>query len=116
MKYTASELEDRGNIKWTAMMLPEHKLELIYIQEAQKDIAPPDHELDRLCEIAELLAMALQDSLVVRVRYWTDKKHVDVTGMVKRIDPRMKAILISVDEDDKRWVEAEKVVDVEIWS
>jgi hypothetical protein len=115
-RYTAAELEDRGNIKWTAMMLPEHKLELISMQEEQKYIDPPDHDLDRLCEIAEILAKAMQDSLVVQVRYWRDKRHVDVTGMVKRIDPLMKAILIYVDEDDKRWVEAVKIVDVEFYT
>jgi hypothetical protein len=114
MKYTTAELQDRGNIKWTAMMLPEHKLELISMQESQKDIDPPDHDLDRLCEIAELLARAMQDSLVVNVRYWRDKRHVDVTGMVKRIDPLVKAILISVDEYDSRWVEAKHIFEVDV--
>jgi hypothetical protein len=113
---TAAELQDRSNTIWTAMMLPEHKLELIAMDESQKDIESPDYDLDRLCEIAELLARAMQDSLFIQMRYWKNKKQVEMIGMVKRIDPIMKAILISVDEEDKRWVEATKIVDVELWS
>jgi hypothetical protein len=68
-------IKDRANIKWTAMMLPEHKMELIGLQIAQDDVAPPDHDFDRLTEIAELFVRAQQEDLVIHMRYWKNKRH-----------------------------------------
>jgi hypothetical protein len=107
-------LRDRGNIKWTAMMLPEHREALFAMEEEQKDVEPPKHDYDRLAEISEDLATAYHLQDPVKLRYWKDKRHIDVTCYVSRLDPYKKAVLISIDEYDKRWIPAEMVVRVDI--
>lgn len=107
------ELKDRGNIKWTAMMITEHREILLAMTHEQQDVPAPDHDQDRLAEIAEDLASAFHLQDPIRLRYWKDKRYIDVECMVTRLDPYRKAVLIEIDEFDRRWIPAEYIVRVE---
>jgi len=109
-----TEVKDRGNIKWTAMMLMEHKVMLREWGESQDDVEPPNHDEDDLSLIAETLYRAMIEKEAVQLIYWKDKRHHEVTGTVKRIDALRKAVLIEVDEWDRRWIEAVRIVRVEM--
>jgi len=107
-------VRDRGNTKWTAMMLTEHKELLKEWGIKQEDVDPPAHDEDFLAEIADMLSRSLIDQQAVKIKYWKSKRHLDVTGTVKKIDPMLKAILIEIDDNDKRWIEAMHIVRVDI--
>jgi hypothetical protein len=107
------ELKDRGNIKWTAMMITEHRESLFHMAEAQQDVPTPQHDPDILAEMSEVLASAFHLQDPVQLRYWKDKRYIDVTCYVSKLDPYKKAILVSVDEYDKRWIPVKSIVSVE---
>lgn len=110
------EFKDRGNIKWTAMMLPEHREMLHEYGLAQDDVDPPGHDEYELAELAEKLARAKQDEELVRVLYWKHKRYVEVHGIIKKIDPYKRAILVdaSTKEDwDQRWIPAGDIFGVD---
>lgn len=93
------EFKDRGNIKWTAMMLPEHREMLHEYGLSQDDVDPPDH-----------------DEEMVKVLYWKHKRYVEVHGIVKKIDPYKRAILVDAsasDDWDRRWIPVEHIFEVE---
>lgn len=104
---------DRKNIKWTAMMLSEHRSMLHHLEQEQHYVDPPHHDEDRLGELAEQLARAMQNEKLVTMTFWKDKRHHIVFGIVKRIDPLKKAVLMEMNEDDRRWIPAEHIVDIE---
>jgi hypothetical protein len=105
--------KDRGNIKWTAMMLPEHRVELNQLMESLDDVDPPELDEDRLSYIAGILSRAVMEGAPVRVRYWKNKRNHELDGVVKRIDPQIKAVLMQLDQDDSEWVPAKYIVDVD---
>jgi len=107
-------IRDRRNIKWTAMMLTEHKVILRDWGESQNDVEPPNHDEDNLSLIAETIYRAMNEKNGVQLVYWRDKRKHEVVGTVKRIDALRKAVLIEVDEWDRRWVPAVHIVRVDL--
>lgn len=104
------EYRDRGNIKWTAMMLPEHKVMLTELERNQADIEPPALDPDRLAELSQQLSYAMIDGNEVTVTYWKNKRHCEARGTIKRIDPVIKAVLL--EGEDNFWIPAGHIVDV----
>lgn len=83
------------------------------LEVSQEDIDPPDHDE---YELAEKLATAMQDRELVTVRYWKHTRCQEIYGVVKKIDPLKRAILVdgSTEEDwDQRWTPAEHIFEVE---
>jgi len=109
-----TEVKDRGNIKWTAMMLVEHKQMLRDWGESQNDVEPPNHDEDDLSLIAETLYRAMTEKADVQLVYWKDKRNHEVDGVVKQIESMKKTVLIEVDEWDRRWIPAKHIMRVEI--
>jgi len=107
-------VRDRGNIKWTAMMLTEHKGQLKEWGLEQKDVDPPAHDEDFLAEMADVLSRSLIDQQAVQIKYWKSKRNHEITGTVKKIDPMLKSILIEIDDDNKKWIEARHIVRVDL--
>lgn len=105
-QYNAALLKDRGNIKWTAMMLPEHR-EMLYAMDIERyDVDPPSYDEYELAALAEKLARAMHNGNVISVRYWKNKREYELAGIVKRIDPIKRAVLITHDDDDRTWIPA----------
>lgn len=108
-------IKDRGNIKWTAMMLPEHRDALYKMARSQEDVPPPSKSEEELGELAEKLARSMQYEEVVTIKYWKAKRHHELVGIVKIIDPYKKVILVDYsirEERDQRWILALHIVDV----
>lgn len=76
---------DRGNIKWTAMMLSEH-VEMLREWKKQDDYIPKP-ELDEwtLQELAERLQIAYERHLEVELEVWEEKKTYKVNGTIEKL-------------------------------
>lgn len=89
-------LRDRGTIKWTAMMLPEHvKLLRDWVRE---DFFQEKPELDE--QKLEQLNEQLIDSheKLCTFRFYTNKQAHTVTGRVKKVDAFKRTIQIIKEE------------------
>ncbi|PPA71771.1 YolD-like family protein [Jeotgalibacillus proteolyticus] len=93
-------LRDRGTIKWTAMMLPEH-VKMIR-QWAESDQYEEQAEVDeqRAEEWNELLALAIEDALLVQVTFYQGQNYTQAAGSVMGVDPFAQTIKL-LDQSDQ---------------
>jgi len=77
------DLKDRGSIKWTAMMLPEHVGELRKWQADQDKVKKPvldEFDYDIMQEEVE---RALVSGMEVRLTTWKNDKLCNLQGIIK---------------------------------
>jgi YolD-like protein len=80
-------IRDRGNIKWTSMMLPEHVKELRkYINEDYYNIPEPTLDEQQLEEINSLILEAMELNFPLSFTIYKDKKLNEVHGHIHYID------------------------------
>ena len=66
---TKERLNDRGNIKWTSMMLPEHVEKLKEMWREDERVEKGDLDEQQAAEIDFKLQLALKDDLTVGINY-----------------------------------------------
>lgn len=79
-------IRDRGNIKWTAMMLPEHvKLLRDWAKEDEFETKP---ELDeqQLEQMNEVICEAMAHGVELSITYFERTHHLTVRGTIHYID------------------------------
>lgn len=89
------DIKDRGRIKWTAMMLPEHTVELRdwYAEDDLTD-RPELSEWD-LAAIQEEIEIAFKRKCETLVKTWSDGKVILHQGTIENIDLHNKTILLA---------------------
>lgn len=109
--YHAAKFTDRGNKKWTAMMLPEH------IKELRQDEADYDKVTQPLLDEYDLQSMqeevqrALTSKLETRITSWKDGRYHYHRGIVHEVSTRY---LVYEDPFGKHKLEIHEVVAVMI--
>ncbi|MGE7690293.1 YolD-like family protein [Lysinibacillus sp. NPDC097214] len=78
-------IQDRGNIKWASMMLPEH-LELL--REYKQERTEQARELTEweLEELQKTIDQAYNQQLDIKLEVWKDYKITQWTGIIKSIN------------------------------
>ncbi|MGN8648406.1 YolD-like family protein [Gracilibacillus sp. HCP3S3_G5_1] len=105
-------IEDRGNKKWTSLMLPEH-VEMLqsFFENEEKQIDKPILSEDQLEEIQRNLNEALEYSLSIKVDYYQNKQIHHVSGKIYMpSNGKMKMIT----NDDIIYIILDDIVNVEI--
>jgi hypothetical protein len=88
-------LKDRGNKKWTAMMLIEHRKRLKELKESEKDREKPVLDDQEKEKINYKLQQAVQHNLAVEIKYYKNKRFKTVSGVIKKVDLKRKEVIIS---------------------
>ncbi len=93
-------IRDRGRIKWTAMMLPEHVEQLREWQkedELQTRQQPDEQQIEQWnYQIHE----AAERNLQISVHYWNDEKVAQGQGYIRKID-MLEGVLYLVSDKGK---------------
>lgn len=78
-------IKDRGNIKWGAMMMPEH---LDFLKEYKNDFTVQQRELTEweLEDIQQTIEQAYNQKLEVKLDVWVAGKTTQWTGIIKSIN------------------------------
>ncbi|MFS0687856.1 YolD-like family protein [Sporosarcina sp. 179-K 8C2 HS] len=79
-------IRDRGRIKWTAMMLPEHVAQL---REWQKEDGLPTRQQPDEQQLEQWnyqIHEAAEKNLQIFVHYWDDETVAEVKGHIRKID------------------------------
>ena len=79
-------IRDRGNIKWTAMMLPEHVKELRKWMDQDNYTERPELNEWDLQLIQEELELAYKKKCETLVKTWVDGRIIHHQGIVEAID------------------------------
>lgn len=91
-------IQDRGNKKWTAMMLTEHVRDIREWYESDKDIPEPQYDEASLNALADDLNIAYQEKLLVCISYWNNKRVEEYEGYIVELYPNDQAIKIKANE------------------
>ncbi|MFW6029821.1 MAG: YolD-like family protein [Halanaerobiales bacterium] len=76
-------LKDRGNKKWTSLMLVEHRKGLEDILQHDEDVDMPVLDEHKIEELERTLKEAIQGDKFVEVIYYKNKRHKKVSGNIK---------------------------------
>ncbi|MDQ0219075.1 YolD-like family protein [Peribacillus cavernae] len=107
-------MRDRGSIKWTSMMLPEHKKMLADLYEEQKHFTKPTLDEQKLEELNDIVRVALGHTLDVKVTFYRHQAFYSVKGQVAKIDELHKIVRIIDDSSAEHRVPFEDIVNIEI--
>lgn len=106
-------IRDRGNIKWTAIMLPEHvaavKQEVINLEKVNQPIL----DEDRLTEIEMLIHEAMEYNLQLEFKLFKKGYIESIIGHTHFIDYIKKEFRIKDKNDLIHNVSFQKIVDVQ---
>ena len=75
-------MRDRGHIKWTSMMLPEHKKRLSDLYKQQFHRSKPDLDEQKIEELNDIIYLALNDARPFKVTFHQDHTYHSVTGRI----------------------------------
>ena len=93
-------IQDRGNIKWNAMMLPEHVKMLREWQEKDDDVEKPELDEWALQELSEQLQLACRDYTQVELEIWEAAHVFTATGIISKLDDTKRTLYL---EDGRRF-------------
>jgi YolD-like protein len=88
-------VNDRGTIKWTSIMLPEHVEMLQEILEEQERQEKPILDEQQQEEINLKLWMALKNDLTVELKYYDNHDFYKAKGKITSINKQNKYISIA---------------------
>ncbi|MFV8830522.1 YolD-like family protein [Alkalihalobacterium sp. APHAB7] len=95
-------LKDRGNIKWTALMLPEH-VGMLRQWAADLDKVPrPELDEQEWQEFEITIRDAMSENNALTIKYWENGYYKTLVGRVHYVDMNGKQFRI-VDEFDERY-------------
>jgi hypothetical protein len=97
LKEVREIIRDRGNIKWTAMMLPEHVAMLRELKMNEDNKSKPLIDEQQLEEMNDLIRFAIETNNSVLVTYYQEYDYKVVVGVIERYDPARGCIRIDND-------------------
>lgn len=108
-----SRIRDRGRIKWTAMMLPEHVAIIRdYIANDGKVNKPVLDEWD-LRQLEESIGLALAQRAEIKLKYWQAGDILTRGGKITKVDTTRRVLYVE-DPFDTTAYPLDCIVDVSI--
>lgn len=87
-------IKDRGTIKWTAMMLPEHVQKIKqWKSEAYAEVprALTEWELE---DLQQTIDQAFQQQKIVTIKTWQEAKYVQWTGTITALESELQQLVL----------------------
>lgn len=88
-------IKDRGNKKWNAMILVEHRKELKKLKEHEDDKEKPTLDEQEKEMINTKLQQAINNNLTITIKYYKNKSFKTITGTINKTDVNNGIIFIS---------------------
>jgi adenylate kinase family enzyme len=88
-------MNERGSIKWTSLMLPEHIQELKRLSQRQYDVNQPVLSEDQQEEIQRKVREAYETQAPVTIEYYENKRIHSVSGTIDKVNLTMRQLEIS---------------------
>lgn len=105
-------IRDRGTIKWTAMMLPEHVKLLRELHEDRDKQEKPLLDEGALEEMDRMLGLAIETKLPIQINYFEKGYFKNLTGLAKRYDPLNRKLCIETREGWQQWLLLDQLTNV----
>jgi hypothetical protein len=105
-----SDVNDRGTIKWTSIMLPEHINKLEEFWSEQEEKKKPILDEQEMEEIDVKLQCALQNDLTIIIKYFQNHDFNSIRVKINTIDVHNKVIVLN--DSDKTSLKFNQLIDV----
>ena len=105
-------IRDRGTIKWTAMMLPEHVKMLRDWTEEDTHMVKPELDEQQLEAMNDVLYTALEDGSELVITHYEWKQHKLLIGNIHYYDQLMRKLHIVDKFGDEHYLAIEEIIDV----
>ncbi|MCD8508969.1 MAG: YolD-like family protein [Bacillus sp. (in: Bacteria)] len=107
---------DRGTIKWTSMMLPEHVQQLKKLAENHKKKQRPQADEQTLEEWSRLLGEAYQYDLPLSITIHIQGQEEIVQGFVHKINPVQRSLTLEHPSDrlQRKSILFEEVIEITV--
>ncbi|ADU30031.1 YolD-like family protein [Evansella cellulosilytica] len=86
--------KDRGVIKWTSMMLPEHVQQLKELSEKQKVLSKPIIDEQLFEEWSRILEKAYHEQLVISATKWKNGHEENILGYLYKMDQVNRCLIL----------------------
>lgn len=109
-------MKDRGNIKWTAMMLPEHRQRLSNLYKQQFHCPKTELDEQKLEELNNIVRLALSDhqAFDCKITFHQNNTYHSVTGRIVSGDPINKTLRIVDDSTTVHDIPFEDITNIEV--
>lgn len=110
-------LKDRGSIKWTAMMLPEHvKCLRAWEYHEKNDEVKPEISDHQLSIMDDIMGYAMNHCRQVYISYYDQsiKKKVELYGEIKKIDPIYNVIFFLSEDGFSKRIMVTDIIELEL--
>ncbi|MET3696226.1 YolD-like protein [Bacillus oleivorans] len=102
-------LRDRGRIKWTSMMLPEHVKLLRDWAEEDKYETPKELDEQQLEHMNQLLEEAIASDYPLLVTYFENHHYQTVKGQVYKVDPYQHRLYLKGENEEVVLIPFERI-------
>lgn len=106
-------LKDRGTIKWTSLMLPEHVQMLKNMWQEEETISQPIVDEQLLDELNNHLQIALSQNKKVRLTVYVNGQKQILIGKIKRVCETMRTITIILNNGVDRTLQVTSIMHIE---
>ncbi|ADU30381.1 YolD-like family protein [Evansella cellulosilytica] len=111
-----SKNRDRGTIKWTAMMLPEHVGMLRELKHKSKKHQKPIIDEQKLEEYEYIIFEAIETNSQLTFNYWRNGFFEEFTGYVNYIDHVIKRLHVKDKNGDIEYIQIDTINSMSIYS
>lgn len=107
-----SDVNDRGTIKWTAMMMPEQVKMLEDYWDSMDSKIKPILDEQQLEEIGIKLHAAVSNNLEVEIKYYGDHDYLIIKDKIYSVDYNNK--YLKMDDFDRTKIDFDYLLDIHI--
>ncbi|WP_078379942.1 YolD-like family protein [Sutcliffiella halmapala] len=105
-------IRDRGTIKWTSMMLPEHVKMLRDLVREDTYETKPELDEQQLDEMNELFCEAMETGKEVTITYYEKKRYHLFVGMVHHLDAYQRRLHVVDKFGETCYLSVDNILDI----
>ncbi|RXI96433.1 YolD-like family protein [Anaerobacillus alkaliphilus] len=107
-------IRDRGNIKWTSMMLPEHVAMVREIYANQYKVAKPQLDEQEIEELERVIGEGMREQATLVFTYWSNGYYKTFMGKVYGFNQMRQSLKILDQFGDRVELKMSDLIDVRI--
>ncbi|MFW6016897.1 MAG: YolD-like family protein [bacterium] len=106
-------IKDRGNIKWSSLMLTEHRKKLEELYEFDKKDKKPILDQQKLDKMDKVIKQAIHEKASVRIRYYHKNDFEEYCGVIYNYKPLSRELIIICNKNKKN-LKIRNIVDISL--
>lgn len=107
-------IRDRGHIKWTSLMLPEHKKMLARFYYEQDDIQQPVLDEQKLEEFNQTINEAMSEGRAVKLDFFRNNRMETFIGTILKCDVHLNNIQVE-GKESRYQIPFDKIINISLF-